>query len=303
MRNPRGREGQWLVFKRLLRLPKSSSLVVVTFLVVAGLGVGLYVVLSGYHSVREPITGTYEAQYAWDNGVRSLRIVSSEDHAEVTKGEVVGLVTAEAKRYLPGLVLSSGLTRAVGTLDISVGGNHGQYFASVIASTGDPQLIRDPDITPLMLALAHGDRSRALKLVADGASVTAADQHGNTVLMYASSAGDTAIVRKTLSAGADVNAKNKNGESALYSAAFLGRVSVVRELVHHGADVNSKDSSGSTALMAAASTGHSEIVKALLNARADVELEDHHGATALSLARVTGHEVILRILREAGAAH
>lgn len=292
-----------LVFTRLLRLPKSSSLVVVTFLVVAGLGAALYVVFSGYRPAREPITGKYEVQYSWDNGVRSLRIINSETHAEVTRGDAVGLVTAEAKRYLPGLVLPSGLTRAVGTLHISVGGDQRQYFANVIASTGDPQLIRDPDITPLMLALAHGDRSRALKLIADGASVTAADQHGNTVLMYASSAGDTAIVRKTLSAGADVNAKNRNGESALHLAAFLGRVSVVRELVHHGADVNSKESSGSTALMAAASTGHSEVVRVLVKEGAEVEMEDHHGATALSLARVTGHKEILRILREAGATH
>jgi hypothetical protein len=291
------------VLKRLLRLPKRSGLIVVIFLAVAALGVGLYSLFSGYRSVREPITGEYEVQYFWDNGVRSLRIVNSETNAEVTKGEALGLVTAEAKRYLPGLVLSSGLTRAVGTLDISVGGYQGQYFANVIASTSDPQLIRDPDITPLMLALAHGDTSRAWKLIADSASVTAADQHGNTVLMYASSAGDPAIVLKTLSAGANVNAKNKNGESALYLAAFLGRVSVVRELVHHGADVNSKDSSGSTALMAAASTGHSEIVKALVKAGAGLEVEDHHGATALSLGRRAGHEEIVRILKESGARH
>jgi ankyrin repeat protein len=291
------------VLKRLLRLPKRSGLIVVIFLAVAALGVGLYSLFSGYRSVREPITGEYEVQYFWDNGVRSLRIVNSETNAEVTKGEALGLVTAEAKRYLPGLVLSSGLSRAVGTLDISVRGDQGQYFANVIASTSDPQLIRDPDITPLMLALAHGDTSRALKLVAAGASLTAADQHGNTVLMYASSAGDTAIVRKTLSAGADVNAKNKNGESALYLAAFLGRVSVVRELIHQGVDVNSQDSSGSTALMAAASTGHCETVKALLKAHADVELEDDHGSTALSRARRTGHEEIIRVLREARAGH
>ena len=291
------------MLKSLLRPTKSSSPFVVIFLAVAALGVGLYALFSGYRSVREPIIGEYEVQYSWDNGVRSLRIVNRETHAEVAKGETVDLVTAEAKRYLPGLVLSSGLSRAVGTLGISVGGDQGQYFANVIASTSDPQLIRDPDITPLMLALAHGDTSRALKLVAAGASLTAADQHGNTVLMYASSAGDTAIVRKTLSAGADVNAKNKNGESALYLAAFLGRVSVVRELVHHGADVNSKDSSGSTALMAAASTGHSEVVKALLKGHADVELEDDHGSTALSRARRTGHEEIVRILKESGASH
>jgi ankyrin repeat protein len=125
------------------------------------------------------------------------------------------------------------------------------YLPQITGTTADPDLVKDPDVTPLMTALYDGDLAKARELIGAGVNVNAADQHGHTALMAAAAGGDVATVQALLAAGADVDAKNKEGETALFSAAFLGRLRVAEVLVHHGAKVNVASQQGITPLMEA----------------------------------------------------
>jgi ankyrin repeat protein len=307
---------------------------VLSFLL-AGLfaGVGLYSSMEHAHS-RHSLKGrVYEVHYVWDNGVKSLRIVNRETGVEETDRKWRDLISTEAERYLPGLVAYAGLSRAVGRLLITAGG-YESFVAQVVATTDDPDLIKDPDMTSLMSAIYDGDTVKARKLIAAGANVNAADQHGMTALMFAGGTNDASLVQLLITAGADVNAKNEDGETALFRAAFLGKLASMRELVRrgasvnaisklgvtplmetaqhsvsvveflvaNGANVNTKDAHSETALMMAARAGRGDIVRALIRAGADVNAKANDGRTALDNAQWTKHDDVVKILKRAGAS-
>lgn len=295
-------------------------------------GLGLYISLRRAHSVQSSGGRTYRVDYVWDRGPKSLRIFNAETGAEESDPKWRAKVVGVAQNELPRILQSAGLARAVGRFYADTWGQEVLYLPR-FGTPSDPDLARDPDVTPLMSALDRDDGVKARELIATGANVNASDQHGWTALMRAAMHGDSATVRALVTAGAEVNVRNREGETALFPAAFLTRVAVAQELVKHGADVNAsskqgitplieaanhspavarlliqsgakvnaKDVLGETALMMAARAGRRDIVQALIRAGADVNAKDNQGRTALSSTLDGGHTEAARVLRQAGA--
>ena len=274
----------------------------------------------------------YEVRYVWDNAVKSLKVINRQTGAEEIDRGWRNLASDEANRYLPGLVAFAGFRRAEGRFYLSFLGNSPPYLPRIADSTDDPDLIKDPDITPLMSALAGGEVVEARRLIAAGVNVKACDQRGGTALMRAAALGDATIVEALLAAGAEVNARNRDGETALFGAAFLNHVAAAQMLVKHGADVNAnshiqitplmeaashspnvadllirsganlnaRDVCGGTALMTAARGGSVEIVRKLIKAGANVNAKDNVGQTALACAIASGHTEVADLLKSGG---
>jgi ankyrin repeat protein len=281
-------------------------------------GIGSYVLVTRSSSTGGENNRPYEVRYVWDNGIKSLQIINLKTGVEETDPRLRDLVSREAKSYLPGLVSHEDFARARGRFFLSLLGYEEPYLPRIMEWSGDLDLIRDPDITPLMAALDRGDAAKARELIAAGANVNAADQHGWTALMRAAAGGDTATVRALLAAGADANARNKEGETALFGAAFLGRLLAASELVRHGADVNSTSKLGATPLMEAIQAcappvdfqsrrgstapvvGRASLSEFLIARGADVN-QRGMGETPLHLAARNGCADVVQILIKAGA--
>jgi hypothetical protein len=302
------------VSKYIMRVTKQLVVSLAMLLLALIVGVGLRVFVIGGRSVQGN-GRTYEVKYVWDHGIRSLRVTNTETGVEESAPKWRQRVAAVAEKELPKIVESAGLTRAVGRFYADTWDEEARYLPRW-GSPSDPELVRDPDVTPLMSALDRGDAAKARELIAAGANVNVSDQHGWTALMRAAAAGDASIVQALVVAGADVNARSKEGETALFPAAFLDRVAVARELVHRGVDVklssqkrvtplmeaaqhsprvvelligsganvHAKDVLGETALMIAARAGRVDVVQALVRTGADVNAKDNQGRTALSSA-------------------
>ena len=120
---------------------------------------------------------------------------------------------------------------------------------------------------------AYWDQRDAVELLlAAGARVDAADDHGITPLWLACANGAQAtMVERLLRAGTNANVAHSSGESALMSAARTGNLAAVGLLLAAGADVRAAERTrGQTALMWAAAQGHGEVVQRLIDASADV---------------------------------
>lgn len=78
----------------------------------------------------------------------------------------------------------------------------------------------------------------AHSLVAAGAEVNLADEHGNTPMHMAARAGRNRMVAYLLQAGAQVDPRNQRGQTPLYLAVIGNHLRSARLLLRHGADPN-----------------------------------------------------------------
>lgn len=135
---------------------------------------------------------------------------------------------------------------------------------------------------------ACGDDPRAvLELLASGARVNAADKSGYTPLMGAINNERIANAKILIDAGADVNARiPENGDTALTLPLYYKRDSHegVSLLLGKGANPSTTNSVGRSALMLATFGQPSSVVEALLQAGANVNAQDRNGNTALMAA-------------------
>lgn len=164
--------------------------------------------------------------------------------------------------------------------------------------------------TPLMTAVANGQRSLALSLVLLGADVHEQDDHGRTAIMIAAENGDaiflqrladletisnhkdTAYRREHLKAfpGADrlllqqnvdligfsmvATERDDNGETAAIKAARAGQWDCLPWISKHVDEILAQDDSGRNIAMYMAINGHKEVFQHLLNERYLGKTED-----------------------------
>ncbi|XP_045453323.1 ankycorbin [Melitaea cinxia] len=170
---------------------------------------------------------------------------------------------------------------------------------------------RDADgLTPLHLAVVHGNVPLVQTLLAAGADVNAKDNEQHTVVHWATVCGEVGALRAVLAAGADAATPDQHGGYPLHYAAQMcgapaatdhqsrgAALEVLRALVKEGdARVEVRDADGRTPLLWAASAGSAAAVLALHQAGASVDDADRDGLTALHCAAARGHTEALETL-------
>ncbi|KAJ0173730.1 hypothetical protein K1T71_010879 [Dendrolimus kikuchii] len=170
---------------------------------------------------------------------------------------------------------------------------------------------RDADgLTPLHLAVVHGNVPLVQTLLAAGADVNARDDEHHTVVHWATVCGEVGALRAVLAAGADAATPDQHGGYPLHYAAQMcgapaatdhqsrgAALEVLRALIREGgARVDVRDADGRTPLLWAASAGSAAAVLALHQAGAKVDEDDRDGLTALHCAAARGHTEALETL-------
>ncbi|XP_048486319.1 protein phosphatase 1 regulatory subunit 12A [Plutella xylostella] len=170
---------------------------------------------------------------------------------------------------------------------------------------------RDADgLTPLHLAVVHGNVPLVQTLLAAGADVNARDDEHHTVVHWATVCGEVGALRAVLAAGADAATPDQHGGYPLHYAAQMcgapaatdhqsrgAALEVLRAVVKEGgARVEVRDADGRTPLLWAASAGSAAAVLALHHAGARPDDADRDGLTALHCAAARGHTEALETL-------
>lgn len=151
--------------------------------------------------------------------------------------------------------------------------------------------------SPLADALQANDRTMALKLLASGADVNAAQPDGTTPLHWAAYHNDTELVKALLARGARANVENSFGAAPLTEAVEVDNLDIVNALLKAGADVEAPNADGQTALMLAARIGDFAIAQTLLRHGASADpREGWRGQTALMWAGAESHPDIVELL-------
>ncbi|HEX5398334.1 MAG TPA: ankyrin repeat domain-containing protein, partial [Verrucomicrobiae bacterium] len=163
------------------------------------------------------------------------------------------------------------------------------------------ELQRAGKVTPLLAAVAAGNKAMTEFLIGHGANVNFKDSRGDTPLHLAANKGFQAVAEVLLASNADVNASDVNGMTPLHEAAINGNAKIVSLLLEHKADVNVPDSLGITPLMTAVGNKQPEIVKLLLAAGANPNAENKDGRTALSFAAEMNSPDMVKMLLDAKA--
>lgn len=166
----------------------------------------------------------------------------------------------------------------------------------------------------LLWAAEHGYESTAWRALSNGASLSAANNRGDTPLLLATTAGRQRIMEFLLTIdGVDVNCHNKCEQTPLVMAARDGNTALVRLLLDQPgilpdkADIEPRPEGfrllsrsrtpRKTPLAYAAGNGHADIVRALLRTGlVNVNSSNRLGTTPLLDAVSNGHEVVVKSL-------
>ena len=179
------------------------------------------------------------------------------------------------KHVLPALALWLAASGAAVAADNSLVGliQSGQRDAALkmIASGADVNAAQGDGTTPLHWAVYKIDADVTRALLARGAKPNVVNKYGSSPLSEAVKVADARLVRMLLDAGSDANVPNQEGQTALMLAARAGSLDVATLLVSHGADVNAKEKwRGQTALMWAADARSAALTRFLIGRKADV---------------------------------
>src|SRR6266446_4158869 len=128
-----------------------------------------------------------------------------------------------------------------------------------------------------------GNRDAALKRIAAGADVNAAQGDGTTPLHWAVYKIDADLARALLERGAKPDVINNYGSSPLAEAVKVANARLVGMLLDAGSNVEVPNQEGQTALMLAARAGSLDVAE-LLDAGADPNRPNPDGVTPLMVA-------------------
>jgi hypothetical protein len=141
--------------------------------------------------------------------------------------------------------------------------NDAAAVEKLLAGGANPNSDRFFGFTALQIAVIHSNNAMALRLLADGADVAAADANGNTALMWAAAAEppNPVLLGELLKRGADPAAKNKMDETAIHWAIRRGNMDAVARLQAAGASHAAAVRSASEKAIAALQKSGQQFVK------------------------------------------
>lgn len=156
----------------------------------------------------------------------------------------------------------------------------------------------------LVRAVRADFQQAAERLLAEGASVEAADTEGTTVLMWAALNGNRSLFENLLKAGAEPRRSRPDGYTVLMAAAEGGNREIfeeVRTVLDQAASLAARTAEGETVLHAAARGGSAAIVRELLQVGIDPAVADARGRTALHWTAGESARASIALLLKAGA--
>src|SRR6201985_966358 len=162
-----------------------------------------------------------------------------------------------------------------GAADASLAGliqaGHRDAALKMIAAGADVNAAQGDGTTPLHWAVYKVDANLAGALLARGAKPDVLNTYGSSPLAEAVKIGNPRLVGMLLDKGSSVEVPIQEGQTALMLAARAGSVDVADLLVRHGANVNATEKGrGQTALMWAADARSAELTRFLIAHKADV---------------------------------
>jgi ankyrin repeat protein len=141
-----------------------------------------------------------------------------------------------------------------------------------IAAGADVNAAQGDGTTPLHWAVYKIDADLARALLERGAKPDVINSYGSSPLAEAAKVGNARLVGMLLDAGSNVEVPNQEGQTALMLAARAGSLEVAELLVRHGADVNAREKwRGQTALMWAVAARSAELTRFLIAHKADID--------------------------------
>jgi ankyrin repeat protein len=181
------------------------------------------------------------------------------------------------KHALPAVVLWLAAAGTAVAADNSLAGliqaGHRDAALKMIASGADVNAAQGDGTTPLHWAVYKIDAELTRALLQRGAKPNVVNSYGSSPLAEAVKVADARLVGMLLDAGSDADVPNQEGQTALMLAARAGSLEVADLLVRHGADVNAKERwRGQTALMWAADARSAELTRFLISHKADVNV-------------------------------
>ncbi|KAL7410552.1 ankyrin repeat-containing domain protein [Mrakia frigida] len=178
----------------------------------------------------------------------------------------------------------------------------------LLKNTPPPNLnLRDASgSTPLIVAVASGQESNVVALLAAGADVNATNEKGQTALHYAASKARIEIGRRLIQKGADVSPVSSPSLHPRFPSCPSSVLSSLTPSLLLLPQINSKDRANQHPLHRAATTGSDGFVQLLLaggkdGKRTRLNTQDRMGNTPLHLAFESGHGSTAVLLIEAGA--
>src|SRR5215468_10856831 len=180
------------------------------------------------------------------------------------------------KRIVPAVVLSLALAGTAAAADNSLAGKiqAGDRAAALkmIAAGADVNAAQGDGTTPLHWAVYKIDAELTRALLARGAKPDVINNYGSSPLAEAVKAANARLVGMLLDAGSNVEVPNQEGQTALMLAARAGSLEVAELLVRHGANVNAREKwRGQTVLMWAVAARSAELTRFLIAHKADVD--------------------------------
>jgi ankyrin repeat protein len=140
-----------------------------------------------------------------------------------------------------------------------------------IAAGADVNAAQGDGTTPLHWAVYKIDADLARALLERGAKPDVINNYGSSPLAEAVKVANARLVEMLLDGGSNVEVPNQEGQTALMLAARAGSLDVAELLVRHGANVNAREKwRGQTALMWAVDARSAEMTRFLISHKADV---------------------------------
>jgi ankyrin repeat protein len=179
------------------------------------------------------------------------------------------------KRTLFAAVFSFAAAGTAVAADNSLAGliqaGHRDAALKMIAAGADVNAAQGDGTTPLHWAAYKIDADLVKALLQRGAKPDVINNYGSSPLAEAVKVANAGLVKMLLDAGSNVEVPNQEDQTALMLAARAGSLDVADLLVRHGANVNAKEKwRGQTALMWAADAGSAAMTRFLIAHKADV---------------------------------